>query len=85
VYLEIHRSLDPESKRLEQEAKKMEINRQTANGNGHQFVETDESLIYRIYCKWFKVKPMHIDFWDMSGIYKTTYRTALDMPERIIL
>ncbi len=88
MYLEIHRSLTRESKRLEQEAKKMNINRQTCEQGAYfkaYYVETDESLIYRMYCAWFCVQPKRIDHWEMSGIYKRIYRLHITIPNGVIL
>lgn len=87
VYLEIHRSLTRESKRLEQEAKKLNVNRASAESgsNGSKFLETDESLIYRMYCAWFNITPIRMDFWDMGGIYKTVHRTNVTMQDGVII
>lgn len=65
--LETQRFLSFESKRLEQEAKKMNVIRlKNSNEYNQQFVETDESLINRMYCVWFSIQPRQISLWDMS-------------------
>ena len=55
------------------------------SGRREKFLETDESLIYRMYCVWFDIIPTRMDFWNMSGIYKTVHRINVTIQDGVII
>lgn len=92
MYWEVtHCLMTEESKRLEEEANKMGINRQTAQSPSDDFVETDTSLIHRMYCRWAGIKPSTLEFWSKHSPYgprryicNVTY-SAINKEDEILL
>ncbi|KKL25569.1 hypothetical protein LCGC14_2403970 [marine sediment metagenome] len=81
MYLEIHRSLTRESKRLEQEAKKMNVKWSKRKISRNRRVTN----ISHVLCVWFDIIPTRMDFWNMSGIYKTVHRINVTIQDGVII
>ena len=59
--------LSPESKYLNKEAEKMGIRRQFTHKAFDTFIESDRSLIYRMYYVYCNIMPHKLWFWSPSG------------------
>jgi len=73
------RKLSPESVRLEKEAEKMGVQRWKMRNNStlSTFLETDWSLIRRMYAKHANIQMHTLEVWDIKFPYKEVYTLSI--------